>query len=42
MLKENLKMAGRYLRKDRSFTFLNLLGLSTALACTILIYLWGR
>jgi len=40
MLKENLRMAGCYLLKDRSFTLLNLLGLSTALACTILIYLW--
>ena len=40
MQKNNLKMAGRYLLKDRSFTFLNLLGLSTGLACTILIYLW--
>lgn len=40
MIKENFKMAGRYLLKDRWFTLLNLLGLSTALACTILIYLW--
>jgi len=40
MLKENFKMAGRYLLKDRPFTLLNLLGLSTALACTILIYFW--
>ncbi|HEY8970177.1 MAG TPA: ABC transporter permease [Puia sp.] len=40
MLKENFKMAGRYLLNHRSFTLLNLLGLSTALACTILIYLW--
>ena len=26
--------------KNRQFTFLNLAGLATGLACTILIYLW--
>ena len=36
----NLKMAWRYLLKDRSFTVLNLLGLSTGLACAIMIFLW--
>jgi putative ABC transport system permease protein len=30
----------RNLAKDRRFTLLNLLGLSTGLACTLLIYLW--
>jgi putative ABC transport system permease protein len=40
MLKNHLKLAWRYLSKDRQFTFLNLLGLSTGLACTVLIYLW--
>jgi putative ABC transport system permease protein len=40
MFKNNLKIAWRNLIKDRQFTFLNLLGLSTGLACTLLIYLW--
>jgi putative ABC transport system permease protein len=30
----------RNLAKDRRFTLLNLLGLSTGIACTLLIYLW--
>jgi putative ABC transport system permease protein len=30
----------RHLVKDRRFTLLNLLGLSTGLACALLIYLW--
>ncbi|HEV3221658.1 MAG TPA: ABC transporter permease [Puia sp.] len=40
MFKNNLKIAWRNLMKDRQFTFLNLLGLSTGIACTLLIYLW--
>jgi len=40
MIKNNFKIIWRNLIKDRQFTFLNLLGLSTGLACTILIYLW--
>lgn len=40
MLKNHFKIVLRYLLKDRQFTFLNLIGLSTALACTLLIYLW--
>jgi putative ABC transport system permease protein len=40
MFKNNLKIAWRNLIKDRQFTFLNLLGLSTGIACTLLIYLW--
>lgn len=40
MFKTNLKIAWRNLWKDRQFTFLNLIGLSTGLACTLLIYLW--
>lgn len=40
MLKYNLKIAWRYLLKDRAFTCLNLVGLCTGLTCTILIYLW--
>jgi putative ABC transport system permease protein len=42
MFKNNLKIAWRNLMKDRQFTFLNLLGLSTGIACTLLIYLWIR
>jgi len=34
------KITWRNLVKDRQFTLLNLLGLSTGLACTFLIYLW--
>ena len=40
MLKHHLKITWRNLVKDRRFTLLNLLGLSTGLACTLLIYLW--
>jgi ABC-type antimicrobial peptide transport system permease subunit len=40
MLRNYFTVAWRNLRKDRQFTFLNLLGLSTGLACTLLIYLW--
>ena len=40
MFRNNLKIAWRNLIKDRQFTFLNLLGLSTGIACTLLIYLW--
>src|ERR1700729_530719 len=40
MLKNYLKIAFRNIRKDRQFTFLNLVGLSTGLACVLLIYLW--
>jgi len=39
MFKNNLKIAWRNLIKDRQFTFLNLIGLSTGLACVVLIYL---
>jgi putative ABC transport system permease protein len=42
MFRNNLKIAWRNLIKDRRFTFLNLLGLSTGIACTVLIYLWVR
>ncbi len=34
------KITWRSLRKDRLFTILNLTGLSTGLACTLLIWLW--
>ncbi len=40
MFKNNLKIAWRHLVKDRQFTFLNVLGLSAGLACTLLIWLW--
>jgi putative ABC transport system permease protein len=40
MLKNHFKLAWRNLLKDRQFTFLNLVGLSAGLACTLLIYLW--
>ncbi|HEY4109616.1 ABC transporter permease [Puia sp.] len=40
MFTNNLTIAWRRLVKDRQFTLLNLLGLSTGLACTILIYCW--
>jgi putative ABC transport system permease protein len=40
MFKNHLKIAWRTLLKDKQFTFLNVLGLSAGLACTLLIYLW--
>jgi len=40
MLENYLKFAWRHCIKGGRFTLLNLLGLSTGLACTILIYSW--
>ena len=40
MIRNYVKIAWRNLVKDRQFTLLNLIGLSTGLACTLLIYLW--
>ncbi|MBN9385627.1 MAG: ABC transporter permease [Chitinophagaceae bacterium] len=40
MFRNYLKIAWRSLLKDRQSTILNLIGLSTGLACTLLIYLW--
>lgn len=40
MIKNYLKIAWRNLAKDRLFTCLNIVGLSTGLACAIMIYLW--
>jgi putative ABC transport system permease protein len=40
MLKSYFKIAWRYLLKDRQFTMLNLIGLSSGLACALLIYFW--
>ena len=40
MLRNYLQVAWRNLVKHKQFTVLNLLGLSTGLACVLLIYLW--
>ena len=40
MFTNYLKIAWRNLLKDRQSSVLNLIGLSTGLACTLLIYLW--
>jgi len=40
MIKNYLKVAWRNLIKDRRFAYLNLIGLSTGLACALLIYVW--
>ncbi|MFT3934359.1 MAG: ABC transporter permease [Chitinophagaceae bacterium] len=40
MLKNYFKITWRNLMKDRQFTLLNLIGLSTGLACALLIWLW--
>ena len=40
MFKNYFKIAWRNFLRDRQFTFLNLMGLATGLACTFLIYLW--
>jgi putative ABC transport system permease protein len=40
MLKNYFKIAWRNLIKDRQFTILNLVGLSTGLACSLLLWLW--
>jgi predicted permease len=40
LFKYNLKFAWRNLLKDRQFTLLNLIGLSTGMACTLMIYMW--
>lgn len=40
MFKNYLKTALRSLLRDKQSTVLNLLGLSTGLACTLLIYMW--
>jgi putative ABC transport system permease protein len=40
MYKNNFKIAWRNLLKNPRFTSLNMIGLSTGLACTFLIFLW--
>ncbi|WP_414618106.1 FtsX-like permease family protein [Dyadobacter sp. 32] len=40
MLRNYLKTTGRHLLKDRQFTLLNLIGLSTGLVCALLISIW--
>jgi putative ABC transport system permease protein len=40
MLNNYFKTAWRFLIKDKQFSLLNILGLSTGLACVLLIYLW--
>ncbi len=40
MLKHNLKIAFRNFKKDKSTFLINLTGLSTGLACAILIFMW--
>ncbi|MGN7721382.1 ABC transporter permease [Chitinophaga sp. 22620] len=40
MFKNYFKLAWRSLKKDRQSSFLNLVGLSTGLACALFIYLW--
>ncbi|SEW49828.1 ABC transporter permease [Chitinophaga arvensicola] len=40
MFKNNFLIIWRNLLKDRQFTILNLLGLSTGLACSLLLWLW--
>lgn len=42
VLRNHLKNSWRYLLKDKQFTLLNLLELSTGLACALLISLWVR
>ena len=40
MFKNYFKSAWRNFTKNKQFSLLNLLGLSTGLACVLLIYLW--
>ncbi|MEB2782373.1 ABC transporter permease [Algoriphagus sp. C2-6-M1] len=42
MLRHNLLLIFRGFKKDKSTFFINLIGLSTGLACALLIFLWVR
>jgi predicted permease len=42
MLKHNLLLIYRNIIRDKSYFFINLIGLSAGLVCTLLIYLWVR
>lgn len=42
MLSNSWKITWRNFKKDKQFAFLNLVGLSTGLACVLMIYLWVR
>ncbi len=42
MIPNFFRSSWRSLTKDRQFTLLNVIGLATGLACTLLIYLWVR
>src|SRR6186713_2330781 len=41
MLKNYLVTAIRHLRRNSVYSFLNIAGLSTGLACSLLIFLWA-
>ena len=40
MLRNSFKIAWRNFIKDRRFTLINLIGLATGMACTMLVWLW--
>ena len=40
MIRNYIKVAWRNFLKNLQFTFLNIVGLSTGMACALLIYLW--
>ena len=40
MVKNYLKVAFRILKKEKSFAFINIMGLALAITCSLFIYLW--
>lgn len=42
MLKSYIKTAFRNIRRNRGFSFINIVGLSCGLACSVLILLWAK